>query len=205
MTVRSRKKRSEKEKEKESEDTNQFTDQLSHAMEQLGINFDEVKHLLNDEKFSQMLQSMTQNLKDNIGDQGTNSSVYGFRIGVDKNGNPNFSELGDIATKMPQKQEEVAKDETMELHTEIFEEEEQIRIVIEIPRVDSRNINIRGEEGKVIVEAFGVKNYSKEIPVAEEVEMEKGTASYINGILEILIPRGKGSIEADSYEIIISE
>ena len=205
MTVRSRKKRSEKEKEKESEDTNQFTDQLSHAMEQLGINFDEVKHLLNDEKFSQMLQSMTQNLKDNSGDQGTNSSIYGFRIGVDKNGNPNFSELGDIATKMPQKQEEVATDETMELHTEIFEEEEQIRIVIEIPRVDSRNINIRGEEGKVIVEAFGVENYSKKIPVAEEVEMEKGTASYINGILEILIPRGKRSRETDSYEIIISD
>ncbi|MHA1911363.1 MAG: Hsp20/alpha crystallin family protein [Candidatus Kariarchaeaceae archaeon] len=202
MTVRSRKKRSEKENEKESENTNQFTNVLTQAMEQLGIDVKEVSHLLKDEKFSQMLQAMTENLKDNAGDQGKNSAIYGFRIGVDKDGMPDFSEFGDIKARTSQKQEEV-KDETRETLTEIFIEEEQVRIVAEIPKVDSRNINIRGEEGKIIIEALGDTSYVKEVEITEEVEMKKGTASYRNGILEILIPRGSETNEAESIEIII--
>jgi len=205
MPVRSRKKRSDKEEEKDSEDTNQFSHLLTHAMEQLGINVDEVSHLLNDKKFNQILQSMTENLKENFDDLGSNPYVYGFKIGVDEEGKPDFSEFGDIRTKMPSNQEEkVVRDEAREPLTEIFKEEKQVRIVTEIPGVDTRNISIRGEEGKIIIEALGVKNYTKEIQMTEEVDMEKGTASYRNGILEVLVPRGTSTI-TNSVEIIITD
>lgn len=200
MPVRSRKKRSEKEKKLEGED-DQVTDILANAMEQLGINIKDVSKTFTKEKFDQILQSMTENMEKE-GEAGTKPFIYGFRIGVDENGMPDFSEYGDMSKL--QNQEEKVVSESNEPLSEVFKEEKQIRIVCEIPGVDPRNISIRGEEGKIIIEALGAKNYKKEIQIIEEVEMEKGTASYRNGILEILVPRGKG-IRANFVDIVITE
>lgn len=77
--------------------------------------------------------------------------------------------------------------------TDIFNEKENVKIYIELPGVDRSDIQLNVTERNAEVRA---KNFFKalHLPTAD-VDLEKITASYKNGVLEVTIPKTKKTVE----------
>jgi HSP20 family molecular chaperone IbpA len=86
-----------------------------------------------------------------------------------------------------------ALEEEREPLTDVFEEKEGIRIYVELPGVDKKDIQLNVAERVVEIRA---KNFSKtvELPTMN-VDPEKVAASYKNGVLEVTIPKIQKTIE----------
>lgn len=80
-----------------------------------------------------------------------------------------------------------AKEEDREPLTDVFEEKELVKIYMELPGVEKSDIQLNLVSGSVEVRA---KNFSKTVNLAaKNVDLEKATASYKNGVLEVTIPK----------------
>ena len=120
--------------------------------------------------------------------------MYGFNIRTMVGGKPVIETFGNIkkTPKGPVVEEE------REPVVDIFDEEDHILIVVELPGVSENDINfeLRGDILKLSAEA-GDRKYSKEILVSSKVRKGKIESSYKNGILKIkLIKTGKKSTKS---------
>ncbi len=75
--------------------------------------------------------------------------------------------------------------------TDVFEEENAVRVYVELPGEEENDIKLDFKEGKVEVTA---KRFHKmiELPTGN-IDKEKVTSKYRNGVLELTIPRKKDS------------
>ncbi|MCW3980165.1 MAG: Hsp20/alpha crystallin family protein [Candidatus Bathyarchaeota archaeon] len=84
--------------------------------------------------------------------------------------------------------------------TDIFDEEKSIKIYMELPGVDKSDIQLNLTESHAEVKA---KNFSKTLQLpTSDVEFEKATASYKNGVLEITVPKADVKIEDEKKKTI---
>lgn len=74
--------------------------------------------------------------------------------------------------------------------TDIFEEEKAVKIYVELLGEEKEDIRLNVKENKVEVKA---KNFYKMIEVPGNVETEKASAKYNNGVLTVTIPKKKPS------------
>ena len=87
------------------------------------------------------------------------------------------------ATHIPRR----AFQERREPLTDIFNEEDKVRIAIELPGVDKKDIQLNVTERFAEVKA---KGFSKTMALpTENVDSEKTKANYKNGVLEVIIPK----------------
>ena len=71
--------------------------------------------------------------------------------------------------------------------TDIFDEKDNIKIYLELPGADKEDIQINSTKRHVEVKA---KNFFKTVELpTKNVDFEKATASYKNGVLEVIIPK----------------
>jgi HSP20 family protein len=69
------------------------------------------------------------------------------------------------------------------------EREGTLRLIVELPGVSREAIDISAQEGKVVIETGGPgRKYRVEIPMKNEIDPESGTATYTNGILDVVFP-----------------
>lgn len=91
-------------------------------------------------------------------------------------------------------------EEKREPLTDIFEEEENVRIYIELPGVDKSDIHLDMADGFAEVKA---KNFFKRVKLpTANVDFEKAAASYKNGVLEITIPKIQKTVEDEKKRTI---
>ena len=76
--------------------------------------------------------------------------------------------------------------------TDFFEEEDAIKIYIELPGENENDIQLNITEGNVEVKA---KNFHKVLEVPGNLEKEKASKKYNNGVLTVTIPKTKQSLE----------
>ncbi len=117
--------------------------------------------------------------------------MYGFSIRTMAGGTPKVETFGNIkkTPKGPVVEEE------REPLVDIFDEEDHILIISELPGVSEKDINfeLRGDILKLSAKSKDRK-YSKEILLSAKVQKDKIESSYKNGILEIkLIKKSKKS------------
>ncbi|MEM4503208.1 MAG: Hsp20/alpha crystallin family protein, partial [Ignisphaera sp.] len=74
---------------------------------------------------------------------------------------------------------------------DIYEEEDRVRIVAELPGVDENKIKVEALEGnKILIEASNHdRKYRKEVDLPVEVDIDTAEATYRNGVLEITIKK----------------
>jgi len=104
---------------------------------------------------------------------------------------------------MPQrffKPSEIAPKETREPLTDVFEEEKAIKIYIELPGEEKDDIKLNVTKGKVEIKA---KNFYKMIEVPRNVDVEKASSKYNNGVLTIIIPKDETIPEDEKRRITI--
>jgi HSP20 family protein len=73
--------------------------------------------------------------------------------------------------------------------TDVFEDDDNVRLYIELPGVEKKDIKFNVSEGKAEIRA---KNFHKTIDLPTmNIEAAKTRANYKNGVLEVTIPKKK--------------
>jgi len=94
-----------------------------------------------------------------------------------------------------------AMDEVREPLTDVFEDKDRVKLYVELPGVEKNDIQLNAIEGRVEVKA---KNFYKLIDLpTKDIEFEKASANYKNGVLEVLIPKTKKAVEEEEKTIKI--
>jgi len=89
--------------------------------------------------------------------------------------------------KRPFKVPETALKEIREPLTDVFEEDKTVKIYIELPGEEKDDIQLNITEGKVEIKT---KKFYKMIDVpTKNIEIEKASSKYKNGVLEVTIPK----------------
>ncbi len=112
--------------------------------------------------------------------------VYGFRITIGPDGRPIIEEFGNIRKTRGRP----IISEEHEPPVDVFEEDDHVVVIAEIPGVEKDKIDVRATENKLIIKASDTnRKYYKEVELPVEVKPETAKATYKNGILEVRIQK----------------
>lgn len=127
--------------------------------------------------------------------------VYGVSVRIGSDGKPVVREFGNVK---PEKEEEALIREEREPLVDVIDGKENVIVIAEVPGVDKKDVKMRSEGWvlQIRVNAKGRK-YKKDLELPTSVDMKAAKATYNNGVLEIVIPKAKGS-GGGSHEINIS-
>jgi len=118
--------------------------------------------------------------------------IYGFSITIGPDGKPIIQEFGNVR-KIRGKPSIVEEREPL---VDVFESEDEVSVVAELPGVEKDKIDVKvTEDGKtLIINARDEKRkYYKEIELPARVDPSSAKASYKNGVLEVKLKKiGKG-------------
>ncbi len=117
--------------------------------------------------------------------------VYGFSIKVGLGGEPTVETFGNIRKG----EEGPVVDEVREPLVDVFDEQEAIRVIAELPGVEAHDIKVELEGDILTIAAEGKdRKYTKEILLPAKGTREALKTSYRNGILEVTVAKaGKGA------------
>jgi HSP20 family molecular chaperone IbpA len=90
--------------------------------------------------------------------------------------------------------------ETREPLTDVFQEATAVKIYVELPGEEKDDIQLNVTKGQVEIKA---KQFYKMIQVPQNVEIEKATSKYNNGVLIITIPKDETIPENEKRRITI--
>lgn len=112
--------------------------------------------------------------------------VYGFTYRLGPDGKPEYKEFGNL----PREYSEMPSIEYREPITDIQKRESETDITMEIPGVSKEDIIIETKDDLLVikVEKQGRK-YFKEIEMDGEIAPENISATYSNGVLDMVIKR----------------
>lgn len=99
--------------------------------------------------------------------------------------------------KLPKRPEE----ENREPLTDVFEENDKIKIYMELPGVDKNDIHLNVTDRNVEVKA---RNFYKTVTLPEcSLSLDKVSAKYKNGVLEVTVPKRKTQANRKKHAIKI--
>lgn len=122
--------------------------------------------------------------------------VYGFEIRIGPDGKPIIREFGNVR-KIEGRPRITEEREPL---IDVFESDDEITVVVEMPGVEKDKIDVRvSEDGKRLIVSASDTNrrYYKEIDLPAKVDPQSAKASYKNGVLEVKLkkvfkPESKG-------------
>ena len=83
---------------------------------------------------------------------------------------------------------------------DVFEEEKTVKIYVELPGEEKDDIQLNVTKGAVEIKA---KNFYKRIQVPSNVDIEKASSKYNNGVLTIIIPKDETISQEEKRRITI--
>ena len=112
--------------------------------------------------------------------------VYGFSMRTLAGGKPVIETFGNIKDS-PQGP---VVEEVREPIVDVFNEEDHVLVIVELPGVDENDIKLETEGDILKLTATGkISEYAKEILLPASVTSETMKTAYKNGILEIRLPK----------------
>ena len=120
-----------------------------------------------------------------LGDKGR--GVYGFSVRTGIGGIPRVERFGNIRTT----EEGPVVAEVREPLVDLFDEEQEIVVVAELPGVAEEEVHVEIQDDILSLETTGERKYAKEILLPEPVDAATLQKAYKNGILEIRLKKTK--------------
>lgn len=118
--------------------------------------------------------------KDVLGGKG--KAVYGFSVRVGLGGKPVIESFGNVRTT----EGGAVVAEVREPLVDIFDEGDEIRVIVEIPGVEEKNIKVEAKDDILTLSAeAGERKYQKEVLLPHAVKPQITGRSYRNGVLEL--------------------
>lgn len=117
-----------------------------------------------------------------------NPLVYGFSMHVGPDKVPVIQEFGNIMEA-----EEGGKPDLLrEPLTDVIEEKERVRIIVELPGVEKQDIKLDALERSLDINVDNPpKRFNKHLDLPCDILPDSAKASYKNGVLEIVLDRQK--------------
>jgi HSP20 family protein len=85
-----------------------------------------------------------------------------------------------------------------DVHLDVYEEDDSLRVVADIPGVDKRDIDLRCDGEVLTLDAGGdAREYHERVRLPARVDEHSAAASYNNGILEVTFDRADDSANID--------
>jgi HSP20 family protein len=113
--------------------------------------------------------------------------VYGFSVRTGIGGIPQVERFGNIRTT----EEGPVVAEVREPLVDVFDEEQEIVIVAELPGVAEEEVHIEIQDDILSLETTGERKYAKEILLPEPVDAATLQKAYKNGILELRLAKSQ--------------
>jgi HSP20 family protein len=80
-----------------------------------------------------------------------------------------------------------------EVHLDVYEEDERLRVVADIPGVEKEDIDLKCDGDVLSLNATGdAREYHERVRLPAHVDEHSASASYNNGILEVKFDRADG-------------
>ncbi|MGA9351842.1 MAG: archaeal heat shock protein Hsp20 [Anaerolineae bacterium] len=111
--------------------------------------------------------------------------VYGFSVRTGIGGIPQVERFGNIRTT----EEGPVVAEVREPLVDLFDEEQEIVVVAELPGVAEEEVHIGIQDDILSLETTGERKYAKEILLPEPVDATTLQKAYKNGILELRLKK----------------
>ena len=117
---------------------------------------------------------------------------YGFSVTIGPDGIPRIREWGNIR---PGPVRPVIS-ETIEPLTDVIEEDDVIKVIIDMPGVEKEDINVEATERTITVSAEREeRRYFKRVTLPKPVLPETARAQYKNGVLTITVKKAEAERE----------
>ena len=114
--------------------------------------------------------------------------VYGFSVRVGLGGTPVIEQFGNI--RDTDTGPVVA--ETREPLTDVVEETDRLTVIVELPGVDEKDIQLRAEDDILEMSAASrARKYHKEVLLPAPVDPASLKSAYRNGVLEVTLAKRK--------------
>ncbi|MDD5111748.1 MAG: Hsp20/alpha crystallin family protein [Candidatus Altiarchaeota archaeon] len=116
--------------------------------------------------------------------------VYGWSMRVGPDGKPHVEKFGNVPAKGGEGAPEITGER--EPLTDVIEGDEEIKVIVELPGVDKKDIKLEaGEETLSIAVDSEKRKYGKELLLPAKVLPDTTKANYNNGVLEVTIKRAE--------------
>ncbi len=112
--------------------------------------------------------------------------IYGFSMRVGPDGKPRIQEFGNASPKVSNA--EMAREPL----TDIIEEADKVRVIVELPGVEREDIRLNATENTLDIDVdVEDRKFGKHLDLPCDVNSDSAKASYKNGVLEITLDRLK--------------
>jgi HSP20 family protein len=139
-----------------------------------------------DDEFDVMWEHMDRLMESALKGTGADPLVYGFSMRTGADGRPMVQEFGNV----PRSGNVPLDTSCREPLTDIVEDEDKIRVIVELPGVDRQSIDLRpeGRELNISVDS-GRKKFCKRLELPCEVKADGASAEYRNGVLTVVMDK----------------
>lgn len=112
--------------------------------------------------------------------------TWGFSIVIPPYGPPKITQFGNVKPEISGEKVEVERKEEFEPLATVYEDDDTINVIVDLPGVDENSIKVDATDDKVIVRAVGEdRKYYKEIRLPKKVNPDSVQVSFKNGVLEL--------------------
>ncbi|MHA2363859.1 MAG: archaeal heat shock protein Hsp20 [Candidatus Hodarchaeales archaeon] len=152
-------------------------------------------------KIQKLMEDFLQNmdlgedLEDIFEDLGRNPFVMGFSFNKDPDGKLHFERFGNFIKQFGfgapnQFNKREKENQAREPLVDVIKEDEEVHVIVEMPGVDKKSIDLRTTEMTLKIMAnFENRRYRKHIDFPCPIIPESAKATFKNGILEIIFKR----------------
>ena len=118
--------------------------------------------------------------------------VYGYSVTLGPDGKPKVSEFGNFKADTRLGKPHVDVKEEREPLTDVIEADGEVRVIVELPGVDKKDITLSGTDEKLTISVETLeRKYFKEVEMPTKVDVKKAKSAYKNGVLDITVPKKK--------------
>lgn len=118
--------------------------------------------------------------------------VYGYSVTVGPDGKPKVTEFGNFEAQPQLGKPHMDVKEEREPLTDVIDGDTEVRVIIELPGVEKKDIKLSGTDKKLTISVeTPERKYFKEVELPAKVNVNKATSTYTNGVLDITVPKKK--------------
>lgn len=116
--------------------------------------------------------------------------VYGYSVTVGPDGKPKVKEFGNFKNKTRFGKPHMEVKDKREPLADVIDSDEQVRVIVELPGVEKKDIKLSGTEETLTISVDTLKRkYYKEVKLPAKIDSKKATSKYKNGVLDITVPK----------------
>jgi len=174
-----------------------------NPFDDFGIDDDFIKDIFNDDRVMDDVKRMAEEMMKMFSNaQPDKPFVHGFKVQMGPDGKPRIEDFGNKSIRSPDGAPTIS--EEREPLTDIIEGDDDVAVTIEMPGVNKSDVdlNVTRDTLEINVDT-PQRKYHKNLDLPCGVKPKTTTATYKNGILDIVIKRKDKKKPGDSYKVNI--